>query len=330
MLLLYIAGLPGNASTLLQHLLQNHPEVFSIGEAEALPFYARGSRHHQLHCSCGKLFHACPFWESLAAQGKRVFEIKHKDTIKNAFKLFETYPTNVLQQAPFSWYQKHKERYLRWLCTKQSPLMTKRTLPLLDRKTYQRVQNSLSWYQALHAFSEKKVLVDSSKNIFRLSLLRSFLPQKLRVVHLIRDGRAYLASMKRKGSKRSFQHLAEAWLKANMAIVNFCQAYLPERTLLLSYDKLCLSPLQSLQEIIEFLGLAFPLSPAQAHPMLTISRDHSHAIGGNPQLFAAKPTIQLEQHWRQELDAATTKAFFEIPGMKKFYHRYLPQVQDLI
>ena len=56
--LIYIASTGYSGTTLLDMLLNNHPEVSALGEVYLLSRYAKENSE----CTCGKVVNECGFW----------------------------------------------------------------------------------------------------------------------------------------------------------------------------------------------------------------------------------------------------------------------------
>jgi hypothetical protein len=128
-------------------------------------------------------------------------------------------------------------------------------------------------------YPERDVVVDSSKTVAALQLLRHISPAQLRIVHLIRDVRGYTVSMQKsyrrhneakltqlirarglKGSFRWLQHTQvanfEFWYRTNRHLERFASAAkIPY--LQVSYEDLCFSPSKVLSTVCDFLDVRF-------------------------------------------------------------------------
>ena len=63
---IFIASLSHSGSTLLDLMLNAHPELVSVGELKQLSRFARFSKPKQPRCTCGTLsLWDCDFWKSV-------------------------------------------------------------------------------------------------------------------------------------------------------------------------------------------------------------------------------------------------------------------------
>jgi hypothetical protein len=171
--IIYIAGYGRSGSTLLDVLLGNHPMIFSAGElTNFFNEYALNK-----NCSCGRTYNNCQMWSQIV----RRFLEENCDT-----------DLNIADEIT-----KKNERILRF----------KR-----NDGIYCKIWNSA--VRAILQQSNTSIIVDSSKTT-RVTFRRVPLFKKcgfhVSVIHLVRDPRAVMWSIKR-GSNR----LLEAGEKANL------------------------------------------------------------------------------------------------------------------
>ena len=82
---IFIASLSHSGSTLLDLMLNAHPELVSVGELKQLSRYARFNKHKQAKCTCGKLsVWDCDFWKSVndvtnRISGKTIADLNVED-----------------------------------------------------------------------------------------------------------------------------------------------------------------------------------------------------------------------------------------------------------
>ena len=140
--------------------------------------------------------------------------------------------------------------------------------------------------------SGARVLVDSSHHRWRLWLLRSSGELDLKVVHLLRDGRALVNSYTRKygrfsiGFRRWFvPTLMGLWLRRRLS---------EHECLVVRYEDLASDPEPTLRRICRFVGLEY--EPA----MLRYWEFEDVAIGGN-RMRQRKQPVRLDDRWRREL-----------------------------
>lgn len=106
----------------------------------------------------------------------------------------------------------------------------------------------------------KHVLIDSSKNASRAAALAADSRYDVRVVHVVRDGRGYLRSRRRRAALDGKRHIAAialvAWLTKNLLIGSMLGPRLGHgRYLLCRYEDLVGDPSATLERICAFAGL---------------------------------------------------------------------------
>ena len=83
---IFIASLSHSGSTLLDLMLNAHPEIASVGELKQLSRFARFTKKKEVHrCTCGvKSVLVCPFWSEVSARtqksiGRKIDQLNVED-----------------------------------------------------------------------------------------------------------------------------------------------------------------------------------------------------------------------------------------------------------
>ena len=147
------------------------------------------------------------------------------------------------------------------------------------------------------------VLVDASKQWQRLLLLRRHTELDIRVIHLVRDGRAVAYSHYRKG--RSLAWGIGAWRRRVMGTLIARPFFSRSQWMTLRYEDLCRSPEGALRQVCAHAGIEF-----DPH-MLERWRDVDHnGISGNRMRRKRNDTsIELDEVWRSRLSTADFRRF---------------------
>lgn len=176
--LIYIVSNGRSGSTLLDLLLGAHPEAMTVGEIQILPWeFKLGGLQP---CSCGLQVPECPFW---------------KDVVEEAM-------FNELQGTPIEFF---RETYgggkvLRWQLLEQF-LFALRDDQELYRKISEYGYNNYLLLRAILSNVSKHFdkrpcwLVDASKDFYRLIWLQRSGYFNIKVIHLMKDPRAFVYSM---------------------------------------------------------------------------------------------------------------------------------------
>src|SRR5262245_54271496 len=95
---IFVASLSHSGSTLLDLMLNAHPEVISVGELKQLGRFARLAKKKGAHrCTCGAetVWH-CPFWTSVNAATKRAIDRKIDQLNVEDYESLETFDQDNL------------------------------------------------------------------------------------------------------------------------------------------------------------------------------------------------------------------------------------------
>jgi hypothetical protein len=162
--------------------------------------------------------------------------------------------------------------------------------------------------EAMAAEDGTRFVVDSSKSAVRLKLLWALRPRQVRVVQLVRDGRAVAASaMRRKGL--SADVAARIWKRENQHLALMLRDVPDEQRHRVRYEDLCAEPAREVASLCGFLGVAF--EAGMLHPW----EREIHNIPGNPMLLASSQrVISADERWRRELPVTDVGAIDRVAG----------------
>jgi hypothetical protein len=182
-----------------------------------------------------------------------------------------------------------------------------------DRRNYRDQNRAL--FDCVAAASGARVIVDSSHNRWRLLELDKSAIVDLKVIHVVRDGRALLNSYSRK--YKSLQVGFRRWfLPTVMGLLMRPRVRAPWITV--RYEDLARDPDRCLRRICEFTGLEY--EPA----MIRYWEHEDHSVGGNRMRWQKKP-IRLDERWRRELGFKTKVLFAFLGGWLNLLYGY-PQL----
>ena len=299
---LYIASPSYSGSTLLTMLLANHREIATIGEMkggqEDLGTY---------RCSCGRLFADCPFWNALIAtlktRGFR-FDLADRRTMP-AFQVPFSRLANVLVRRPYSnpWFEASRDGVMAlW--------------PRLRRHLGYLSRYNEAFIEEVRRLSGGRIFVDSSKDPVRIKYLARIRSLDVRVVHLIRDGRAVVNSTL-KNTQDSTEVAAVEWRDSHLEIEHVVRRCCGGRLLRVRYEDLCREPVNELRRILDFASL----DEASRAPVVDGTQLH---VLGNRMRLRGPQKIQLDESWRTELAAADRQIFERIGGALNRRYGYEP------
>lgn len=304
----YILAASHSGSTLLAMLLASHPDLCTTGELKAT---ALGDPE-RYRCSCGAPIRHCPFWtdvaRAMAATG-RTFDVTNADTNLNA------------GASPY------ERRLLR-------PLVRHRAIEALRDAA---LAISPSWRRHLAHFHDAnaalaralcdrtgaRMVVDSSKIAIRLKYLVRNPGVDVRVIRLIRDGRAVALTytdsdtyadasashLRRGGSgdgrdrdRLTLRDGAHEWRRSNEEADAILAGLDRAHHTTVTYEALCTNTQAVLAELWTFLGVP-PI------PLRRGWRACSRHVIGNGMRFDATDEVRLDERWKTTLDASALAVF---------------------
>jgi hypothetical protein len=275
--LVYILGTGHCGSTLLDLLLNGHPDIHGGGELAGL--------RRSLHGSSGE--------QRRVAGSTRMTEVRFPALLEDPFwqevqrhcvECGRALDTLKLQHPAWA-------ELARWSDSRVGAWAAENVL-LLD---------------CVHQAAGRPIVTDSSKHAQRLYLLRRSERFDLKVIHLARDGRAVLSSHLEK--RRSFGTAYRAWAGSRVAAFGLRRRFADECWIDLSYEALCREPRGTLDRVCRFLGVGF------AEEMLAYRSHPYHGVGGNRMRVAGRgEEIFLDESWRQQLRPRYRIAFDVLGG----------------
>ena len=282
--IVYVMGYGRSGSTFLDVLLNNAASVTSLG---ALSNYwiwlERG-----LPCACGEPLPECPMWGGIVSD--HLARLPHEDLLR----------WNEVQEGVE---RRHRLPRLLW-----------GGLPGELLASYRRATEAL--LEAVRDGIGTRAVVDSSGSgadkTGRPYALSRHTRADVRVIHLVRDGRAVAWSvMKGRGSpeRREFGlprplvgiRTGVAWSLANLASEWIARRLGTGRVLRVRYEDLATEPVSELRRIGRFAGLdvADLLRRVEADEPLVVG----HNVAGNRLRFREEIRIRPDFVWRERMSA---------------------------
>jgi len=294
-LLAYVGGSERCGSTLLDLILNNSPHVQSVGEVSRLCWYAQTNREP---CTCGTPVSECEFWRRVEVEGCTELGLRDGEPLLRTRETM-LWPEHVGRLGTVA------QKCLLVLGNRPLYLTAAR---VLTSRHHEACQNSLFWYEMLRRVTGCPIILDSSKDARRLKALYLTDPQPFRLLHMVRDGRAIVASAMR---RKNFDVLraTKAWVKITHSL-RWVMRTVPERQVLrVHYESLCRDPHRTTERVCDFLQIPFDAE------MLTLRKHDAHNIGGNPMRFRKlESQITLDEQWRRQLSAEDLATFERLAG----------------
>jgi len=321
--LAYILAASHSGSTLLSMLLGSHPQIATIGElklsSKAIGDLAR------YRCSCGKFILRCDFWQKITEAMAQ-----------------QNYPFNLVEAG--TGYCTVDSRYARWLL---GPLHrgelfeTLRNVALSISPVYRRQlpeihKRNATLISTIAKLSKAQVVVDSSKIGLRLKYLLRNPDLDIKVIRLIRDGRAVALTYMNPGDfadakdptqrsggmggERSNERLtmkkaAYQWRRCMEEAQYVLKRLDKSRWFEVHYEKLCKETETVLGQLFIFLGLE-PEKRAKDF------RSVEHHVIGNGMRLDTTSEVQLDERWRDVLTEEDLKTFNSIAGVMNRRYGY--------
>ncbi len=279
----YIGSSGRSGSTLLARMLARSPGYQSVGELDFL--WERGLIRDD-RCGCGERFHDCPFWKEVGSAG---FGGWDQVDAAEAARL----RASVVRHRKL-----HRLRRLR-------PEAEGAALPI---SRYAALTARL--YRAVAEVSGASVLVDSSKQVGHLLVLRSVPDIDVRLVHLVRRSHGVAYSWTKRvrkpdvGDGTAFMSTHAAWWSMGLWMTDNILLEAIARSIRSTgghstrarYEDLVSDPKAELSRISRALSLPGGDSPDVGQ---IVSLELEHSLSGNPMRFeSGEVQLRQDEEWR--------------------------------
>ncbi len=286
---LYVLSPGHSGSTLLGLVLGALEPVATVGELKRAP---AAWRNNEL-CSCGVAMQACAFWQQIQSELVRTgpglddpqFATHYAQRGEAALK----FAAGQIRSEPVEWVRR---------CALKAWPAARRSLEHL-------LQCNRRIIDAVLRVTGRRMFLDTSKDAARLRYLLDDATLAVRVVHLVRDGRAVACSLIRKG--RDPEEAAREWVSEHRQALRLLERIDPARWCRVRYEDFCRDPLGWLNRICDLAGLP------RAAALPAWHRQHSHVIGNRMRL-RGDSAIRLDETWRERLSPAQLEPIERIVG----------------
>lgn len=278
--LAYILSPGHSGSTLLGLLLGAHPQIATVGELKWAPETLRKAGP----CSCGAPMNQCPFWIAVADR----LRLRRVDLLSADVRAHVVHRRTFAEKLVAG--QVHEpglERVRR---------IALAIWPPAGLLLHELLHVNYEMMGAIQEHMDRPVFLDTSKDASRLRYLSHDKRLRVRVLHLIRDGRAVAYSLIRKGETP--QEAAREWAFEHEQAERLRSSLRPAGWLAVHYEKFCEHPDAELARICAFLGV----DPAQR--TLDYRSWKSHVIGNRMRL-GSDNVIRLDESWKTGLVGET-------------------------
>ena len=321
--LAYILAASHSGSTLLSMLLGSHPRIATVGEL-TLSASAMG-KISRYRCSCGEFIRQCSFWhkvkEGMAARGF-AFDLGCAGTDYKTVK--SRYARRLLSPL-------HRGNFLesfRDLALGLSPTWIKQ-LPEIHRR-------NAALASTVSEITEADVIIDSSKIALRLKYLLRNLELDVKVIRLLRDGRAValtymdpsgFADAKdpnrraggmggdRKNERLPTAQAAHEWRRSNEEAEHIWRRLDKSQRIEVRYEDLCKDTENTLGRLFEFLSVDPDKRPREFRMV-------EHHVVGNGMRLDTTSEIRLDERWRSVLTEENLRIFDCVAGRMNLRYGY--------
>jgi hypothetical protein len=271
---IYIISDRRSGSTLLENMLSKSNETVSVGELAMLKGHIAKEGPGEIwnwNCSCGKSVLQCEFWSKVLAD---IYDDTFETKITWPYRSSKALSVAILPSIT-------KNNLLKFIHTKKNIQTTKK----LDEV-----------YSAIANISDKKFIVDSSKDPMQALAVNECKNVNAKFIWLSRDVRAITFSkLKRwKVNKRSDKKPLET-LADSFYYKRICSAVLKvigdKNAIKINYESLAADPQKELDKICKKFGLENYAAPQY----MELSNDHT--IAGTPGRFERKK-IAADDSWK--------------------------------
>lgn len=302
----YILSASHSGSTLLTLLMGAHPDLASIGESSAVLWHGEGDTGL---CSCGAAVRECGFWRQIAQrlEAKGVdwdapgfsTEFRLPDAPRTDRVLRAEYRGPLFEAVRNAWLAVHP----RWRRRQREILKANRAL-----------------FESVLELTGARIFVDSSKEPHRLKFLMAISDLRLKVIHLVRDGRGVAGSYIRR-SNWPMERAADEWRRSLLSEEALLRWAPSENVLLVRYEDLCRDVDREMSKILRFVG-AGPEKWSRAF------REVKQHVLGNRMRLGRENLVRLDERWRGELTEAQLRLFEAIGGEINRRYRYSDELAE--
>ena len=245
------------------------------------------------NCTCGVHVSECGFWRPVLAELGWSPDYQ-RDAVETA-----------MRSQDYSVFARH----LRALVLALSPnRFGVSCLASTSARLARIIQNNKNLFAALQRVHRPNLVIDSSKNGIRLLLLNAIFGADLRVLHVLRDGRAVTNSI-RKHTDCTITRACEYWKRTNTDLHRVLRCIPKSKQTCIKYEDFC----QNSDALVASILSDNKLKKSSSDSLRGLCERHN--IHGSPsRLDPSKYEIRLDQSWKQEMSASDLDIFESIGG----------------
>ena len=276
----YLLSAPHSGSTLLASLLGCHKDISTVGEfGTDFP--------KSLLCSCGKEFGNCNFW-------REIKEIANKQCIN--VDIGNLGINLGLRSNVSLWYELYFHLFPIKFIDRIRDKFFNIFLPEFHNYSKEAIEKSLKIIEIILAKENSKVFLDTTKNPFQVRFLSKHPRVDLKIIYLIRDGRAVTWSLINK-EKWTLKKSVDTWLWSNRNIERVCLNYINDKNcvLMLKLEDLCNHPEEKITQLLDFIGVSSDIE------IKSTKESGLHIIGNSMRLKFNGKIRRPDESWKENL-----------------------------
>ncbi len=312
--IVYILAASHSGSTLLSLLLGLHPDICTVGE---LKLSSLDDKEHYL-CSCGKRIKECLFWKEITQKMKEQgLDFDVTDARTNYSEIESNYSRKLLSPL----HRGPIVEMIRDIGLFLSPAWRKHIINVQRR--------NVALIGSILDVTQKKIIVDSSKVGLRLKYLLRNDALDVKIVRLIRDGRAVALTYvdpanyadaknprlrgggiggTREGEKKTMLVAAREWLRSNEEAEEIVSRLPRNKWTQVRYEDYCLTPGEEMRRIFNLVGV----DPKKW--LFPKPKKYEYHIIGNGMRLDWDGKVFLDQRWKRALSERDLEIFDSIAG----------------
>lgn len=290
----YLLGTSYCGSTMAAILADTHPEIVSVGETAPNRRIQRRNGEG-FRCSCGEPLPSCPYWNALFEEVQRQGHLFSADHWTNDFRYHNSILNRLFDAESDSRFRRIAQEVLRSL------------VPMHRNKMASVGRVNVAFVTAALRIGRGSVFFDTSKSISRLRNLMAVPDFDVRVVHLVRDVRAYVRSKRKAIPNFSAASAAEEWRTFQESAERLLHQRAQVPHLTIRYEDLTSNPVASMMRLHSLLGVEAVQPPDELDPT-------EHHVIGNKIRLGGKMRIRCNEIWQDELSEADQEAALRVAG----------------
>ena len=301
MKIVYIMGAGHNGSTILDIAISTHLCLESLGELSKFHRFGLIPDDNR-KCACGLPIYDCSFWVQVR---QKWADLNGSDNAERYMQLQDRF-----EGSRFGWASLIRNNYI----------------PSSDFADYMRGTEAL--YRAVQQTSGSPILVDSSLSPRRAYGLTLNPNIDLYLIHLVRDGRGIIWSLKKPGKKTLTKKYIPApswrttryWITSNLQSALAFNHVQKDKRQIVRYEDFVTNPSEVLEKIASLIGEE--LFNSASDLALIHSDQDRHTVAGNRVRMQKDIRIKPDFAWMEHLSEKDRKLFWWFAGWLAQYYGY--------